>query len=347
MPPPGGAVASAAGSVLLDRLRRPLRDLRISLTDRCNFRCTYCMPREVFGPGYEYLHRRDLLDFEEITRLVGIFSALGTRKIRLTGGEPLMRRNVPELVSQLRRRAPEVELALTTNGSLLARFAGDLHAAGLHRVSVSLDALDDATFMKMNDADVPVSRVVEGIDAAVAAGFSPVKINSVIRRGVNEHAIEQLADRFSGPDHIVRFIEYMDVGNSNGWRMQDVVPASEIAARLEMDGSLSPLPPREIGEVARRFRTARGGEIGIIASVTQPFCKNCNRARLSSDGRLYTCLFGSHGTDLRGPLRAGASDHEIAEIIRATWELRGDRYSELRTAAGPKPRKIEMSAIGG
>ena len=331
----------------LDRLRRPLKDLRISLTDRCNFRCTYCMPREVFGPGYEFLHQKNQLNYDEIVRLAGIFHQLGVSKIRLTGGEPLMRKGVPDLVRQLRSQHPGLETALTTNGSLLARHAIALHSAGLHRVSVSLDALDDATFMKMNDSRVPASKVVEGIETAVEAGFFPVKINTVIRRGVNEHAILELADRFSGPQYVVRFIEYMDVGNSNGWRMEDVVPASEIATRLEMGGSLEPLPPREIGEVARRYRTPGGGEIGIIASVTRPFCSNCNRARLSSDGKLFTCLFGSNGTDLRGPLRSGASDQELATIIRNVWEKRGDRYSEIRSAEGSSRSKIEMSAIGG
>lgn len=347
MPTLANTPAGIQRAPVYDLLKRSLKDLRISLTDRCNFRCTYCMPREIFGPGYEFLHRKDMLTFGEIGRLAEIFAGLGTTKIRLTGGEPLLRRDVPELVSLLRETIPTAEIALTTNGSLLERFARDLHAAGLHRVSVSLDAIDDETFLKMNDAGIPVQRVIDGIEAALAAGFFPVKINSVIRRGVNEHAIEQLADRFSEPGYVVRFIEYMDVGNSNGWRMEDVVPASEIAARLERDGSLTPLPAREIGEVARRFRTARGGEIGIIASVTQPFCKNCNRARLSSDGKLYTCLFGSKGVDLRGPMRGGADDEELGEIIRGTWSARGDRYSELRTAAGPRSPKVEMSAIDG
>ena len=332
-----------------DLFGRPLTDLRISVTDRCNFRCTYCMPRAVFGPGHEFLHRKDLLTFEEITRLAGVFSALGTRKIRLTGGEPLLRRDLVSLVARLRSELPETELTLTTNGSLLTRHAAGLKKAGLDRLTVSLDALDDATFQRMNDAGFSVEAVCEGIDAAVAAGFRPVKINSVIRRGVNEHAVAQLADRFRGEPFIVRFIEYMDVGNTNGWRMEDVVPAREIAAILEASaaGRLTPLPPSREGEVARRYRTAGGGEAGIISSVTQPFCRQCNRARLSSDGRLFTCLFGSSGLDLRGPLREGATDSELAARITGAWAARDDRYSELRAAAMPRPPKVEMSAIGG
>ena len=334
-------------AALVDQWQRPLRDLRISVTDRCNFRCTYCMPRAVFGPGYEFLPKAQLLTFEEITRLAGIFAALGTAKIRLTGGEPLLRRNLEALVAQLRQTVPQVELTLTTNGSLLSTAARPLRDAGLARVSVSLDALDDATFAKMNDADFPAQRVIEGIDAAVAAGFAPVKINAVIRRGVNQHAIKELARRFAAPEFVVRFIEYMDVGNSNGWRLDDVVTAAEITRELEALGSLTPLPPQSTGEVARRFRTASGGEIGIIASVTQPFCRDCNRARLTADGRLFTCLFAAAGTDLRGPLRAGASDADLAEIIRGIWTRRADRYSEKRTLAGSKQPKVEMSAIGG
>lgn len=344
----GGVHPSSPVPALIDRLQRPLRDLRISVTDRCNFRCTYCMPREVFGPGYEFLHRSGLLTFEEITRLAVVFVQLGTRKIRLTGGEPLLRRDLERLVEQLRASVPDVELTLTTNGSLLVQKAAVLRAAGLHRLTVSLDALDDATFQKMNDASFPVQRVVEGIEMARQVGFAPVKINTVVRRGVNEHAITELARRFGGPDYVVRFIEYMDVGNTNGWRMDDVLPAHGIAARLEsLGGALTPLPPRDPGEVARRYRTAEGGEVGIIASVTQPFCQTCNRARLSSEGRLFTCLFGAAGLDLRGPLRAGASDAELASLIRAAWQNRSDRYSELRATAGAPAHKVEMSAIGG
>jgi cyclic pyranopterin phosphate synthase len=333
---------------LLDRLRRPLRDLRVSITDRCNFRCTYCMPRDVFGPGYEFMHRSDLLTFEEITRLAAVFTGLGTQKIRLTGGEPLLRKDMEKLVGQLRDTVPAAELTLTTNGSLLRRKAGALRQAGLTRLTVSLDALDDATFQRMNDAGVSAGQVVEGIEAAVAAGFAPVKINAVIRRGVNEHAITELAERFGGAAYVVRFIEYMDVGNTNGWRLDEVLPAQDIAARLEtLGGRLTALAPHYLGEVACRYQTAAGGEIGIIASVTQPFCQNCNRARLSSDGRLFTCLFGAEGLDLRGPLRRGASEADLAALISGAWSVREDRYSELRSAASAGRAKVEMSAIGG
>lgn len=306
------------------------------------------MPREVFGPGYEFLHRSDLLTFEEITRLAAVLAGLGTQKIRLTGGEPLLRKDMEKLVEQLRTEVPAAELTLTTNGSLLVRKASALRRAGLDRLTVSLDALDDATFHRMNDAGISAGQVVEGIEAATEAGFSPVKINAVIRRGVNEHAITELAERFGGPGYVVRFIEYMDVGNTNGWRLDDVLPAREIAARLEtLGGALTPLAPNYLGEVARRYKTAAGGEIGIIASVTQPFCQHCNRARLSSEGRLFTCLFGSEGLDLRGPLRSGASDAELAALIGGAWSAREDRYSELRTGASAGRAKVEMSAIGG
>ncbi len=336
------------GTPLSDRLGRSLRDLRISVTDRCNFRCTYCMPREVFGPGYQFLKRDDLLTFEEIIRLAGIFDALGTNKIRITGGEPTLRRGLNDLVTAIRQKVPTTELALTTNGSRLAEFAYGLSKAGLDRISVSLDAIDEPTFQKMNDAFFPAGDVIHGIEAAVSAGFAPIKINAVIRRGVNEHAIQDLAERFSGPAHIVRFVEYMDVGNSNNWQMTDVVPAAEIAARLESSGlPLMPLPPNYIGEVARRYRTPTGGEIGIISSVTQPFCRDCHRARLSSDGHLYTCLFASKGVDLRTPLRSGATDEAISDLIASVWSNREDRYSEIRgSTADPSP-KVEMSLIGG
>lgn len=341
-------IESFASSAITDRLHRPLRDLRISVTDRCNFRCTYCMPRAVFGPGHEFLHRSGLLTFEEIARLAVVFAGLGTRKIRLTGGEPLLRRNFENLVAQLRAAVPATELTLTTNGSLLAGRAEALREAGLSRLTVSLDAMDDATFQRMNDAGTPVAAVVEGIEAAVRTGFIPVKINCVIRRGVNEHAIAELAGRFAAPSYVVRFIEYMDVGNTNGWRPDEVVSAREIATLLEAaGGELTPLPARDAGEVARRYRTASGGEIGIIASVTQPFCQNCNRARLSSDGRLFTCLFGSEGLDLRGPLRSGASDADLASLIAGAWSARDDRYSERRAAAVVSRGRVEMSAIGG
>lgn len=301
------------------------------------------MPKEVFGRDYAFLPRAEILTFEEITRLARVFVSLGVEKVRLTGGEPLLRKDLDQLVSQLAAIEGLRDLTLTTNGSLLARQAGSLWRAGLKRLTVSLDALDDATFRAMNDVDFPVARVLEGIDAAIHAGFTPLKINAVIRRGINEHAIGDLAERFSGPDFIMRFIEYMDVGNTNGWRMDDVVPAAEIARRL----GLTSLASNYRGEVARRYRTPQGGEIGLISSVTQPFCRDCTRARITADGHLYTCLFGTHGHDLRTPLRAGASDDELAGIIRAIWQARTDRYSELRTAMNAHAAKVEMSAIGG
>lgn len=303
--------ASSGEPVVLDPSRPLLKDLEISLTDRCNVSSSSHHPDEVLSPDFEYLQRKNLLGFDEIARLVGIFSSLGTRRIRLTGGEPLLRRHIPDLIGMLRHLNPEVEIVLMTDGSLLSHFARDLRKAGLHRIVVTLDAVDDA--------GVPVRQVLDGITAAVAAGFSPVKINRVIRRGVNEEAIGRLTERFSGPDHVVRFIEHTDAGD-NGWRIQDVVPAREIAARLETDDSLSPLLPREAGEVVRRFRTARGGEIGIIAGATQPSAGDHHRAWLSSDGKLQTNLFVPYSADLLGLLRAGGSDHELAEIIRATWE---------------------------
>lgn len=332
----------------LDTLDRPLRDLRISVTDRCNFRCTYCMPREVFGPGYAFLPKAALLTFEEIARLAGIFIGLGVEKVRLTGGEPLLRKDLERLVAQLGPIPGLRDLTLTTNGSLLAAKARPLRAAGLARLTVSLDSLDDTTFGAMNDADFTVGDVLRGIDAALAAGFAPVKINAVIRRGVNEPDIVALARRFAGPEFIVRFIEYMDVGNTNRWRLNEVVPAAEIIARLSAEFRLTPLLPQYPGEVARRFRTAAGGEIGVISSVTAPFCGDCTRARLSSDGQLFTCLFGSQGHDLRTPLRTGASDAQFAATIATRWQSRTDRYSELRAhLPGANASKVEMSAIGG
>jgi len=326
-----------------DQFQRPLHDLRISVTDRCNFRCTYCMPKEVFGRDHPFLPRAEILTFEEIARLARSFVSLGVEKVRLTGGEPLLRKDIEELITQLAGIQGLRDLTLTTNGSLLSALAQRLWQAGLKRLTVSLDALDDATFRAMNDVDFPVTRVIEGIDAALAAGFAPIKINAVIRRGVNEHAIADLAQRFGGPEYIMRFIEYMDVGNSNAWRLDDVVPAAEIAERL----GLSSLAANYRGEVARRFRTPETGEIGLISSVTQPFCRDCTRARITADGQLYTCLFGTHGHDLRSPIRAGASDEELSAIVREIWRARTDRYSELRTEATPRDAKVEMSAIGG
>ena len=332
---------------LHDSLARPLRDLRLSVTDRCNFRCTYCMPKEVFARGYDFLPKDAVLTFEEYARLARIFISLGVEKVRLTGGEPLLRRNLDRLVTLLAALDGLRDLTLTTNGSRLVEQAPALRAAGLRRLTVSVDSLDDATFRAMNDVDFPVHRVLRGIDAARAAGFAPIKINMVVKRGVNDHEIAPMAERFGGRDFILRFIEYMDVGNSNGWRLDDVVPAAEIIARLGKTTSLEPLPPNYAGEVARRFRQRDGGEIGVITSVTQPFCGDCTRARLSADGQLYTCLFASRGHDLRTPLRAGASDAEMAAIISAVWRARDDRYSEIRATVKPRAPKAEMSLLGG
>ncbi len=336
---------------MLDTLKRPLRDLRISVTDRCNFRCIYCMPREVFGPDFAFLPRDEILTFEEIARLARIFVSLGVDKVRLTGGEPLVRRDLHRLVGMLAPLEGLHDLALTTNGSLLPVHAGKLAAAGLKRVTVSLDALDDATFMAMNDSGVPVARVLQGIHAAKAAGMGPIKVNAVIKRGVNEHAVLDLAGHFRGSGYVIRFIEFMDVGNSNGWRMDDVVTAGEIVRRIHAEWPLEAVPPARPGEVASRYRYLDGeGEIGVIASVTIPFCQACNRARLSADGKLFTCLFATEGHDLRGLMRGGSGDEEIAAFIRQVWEGRGDRYSEVRsshTAGRRKRKKIEMSYIGG
>ena len=333
---------------VLDTLGRPMRDLRVSVTDRCNFRCTYCMPKEVFGADHAFLPRTEILDFEEIERVVRASVALGVRKVRLTGGEPLVRRNLETLVEMLAAVPGIDDLTLTTNASLLAARAQVLADAGLHRVTVSLDALDDATFMRMNDVGFPVQRVLDGMAAAEAAGLGPIKVNTVVRRGLNEHAILDIAERFRGTGTTVRFIEYMDVGHTNGWRLDDVVPAAEIAERIHARWPIDPVDPEYRGEVAQRYRYRDGaGEIGIISSVTQPFCGDCTRARLSADGRLYTCLFATTGHDLRDLLRSGADDAAVAEALRVIWTGRSDRYSELRTLDTVELPKVEMSFIGG
>ncbi len=329
-----------------DTLQRPLRDLRVSVTDRCNFRCVYCMPKEVFGRDYAFLERRELLTFEEIERLARVFVAHGVEKIRITGGEPLVRRDLERLIEQL-ATIDGLDLTLTTNGSLLAQKARTLRDAGLRRVTVSLDSLDDRVFSAMNDVDFPVQRVLEGIDAAAAAGL-PVKVNMVVKRSLNEEAILPMAREFRERGHILRFIEYMDVGHTNGWRLDDVVSAAEIVETIETEFPLEPLEPNYPGEVARRWRYRDGaGEIGVIASVTQPFCGNCTRARLSAEGRLYTCLFALRGHDLRALVRDGASDEELHEAIGTIWRGRTDRYSELRSAQTADLPKVEMSYIGG
>ena len=331
---------------LLDRLGRPLETLRVSVTDRCNFRCVYCMPKEVFGRDYAFLERTQLLSLEEIARVVGVFAALGVRTVRITGGEPLVRRNLEHLV-ELLHEIPGLELALTTNGSLLPQKADALARAGLDRVTVSLDSVDDATFRALNDVDFPVQRVLDGIDAAAAAGLR-VKVNAVVKRGANDDGIVALAEHFRGTGHVLRFIEYMDVGHTNGWRLDDVVPAEEIVRTIGAVWPLEPLEPARPDSTSRRFGYRDGaGEIGVIASVTQPFCGGCSRARLSAEGRLHTCLFATKGHDLRGPLRLGASDEELAGLLRGIWSRRTDRYSELRSAETAALPKVEMSYIGG
>lgn len=332
---------------LADTLNRPLRDLRISITDRCNFRCVYCMPREIFGRDYAFLHREELLTFEEIARLARIFVRLGVRKIRLTGGEPLVRRDVERLVALL-ARIPGLDLTMTTNGSLLAMKARTLKEAGLGRITVSLDSLDDRVFSSMNDVDFPVSRVMEGIEAAAQAGLSPVKVNMVVKRGLNDRDVIPMAEHFRWTGHILRFIEFMDVGNTNGWRLDDVVPPSDILRRIHAVFPLEPVEPNYRGEVSMRWKYADGaGEIGLIASVTKAFCRDCTRVRLSAEGGLYTCLFSPEGHDLRHLLRRGASDAEIGEAIASIWSGRADRYSEIRSAETIGLPKVEMSYIGG
>jgi cyclic pyranopterin phosphate synthase len=348
---PADAVSGHDGQAhagpLADMLGRGLTDLRISVTDRCNFRCVYCMPKAVFDGDYQFLPHADLLSFEEIARVAKVFVGLGVRKIRLTGGEPLLRRNLERLVEMLARLG-DLDLTLTTNGTLLARKARSLRDAGLTRVTVSLDSLDDATFRAMNDVDFPVANVLAGIEAADAAGLSPLKVNMVVKAGISEGSIVPMARHFKGTGHIVRFIEYMDVGATNGWRMDDVVPAAEIVRMIDADTPLVPADPNYEGEVAQRWRYADGsGEIGVIASVTQAFCRDCSRARLSTEGKLYTCLFAARGHDLRDLLRNGFSDDQIGNAVAAVWRARGDRYSEIRTANTVRTPKVEMSYIGG
>jgi cyclic pyranopterin phosphate synthase len=334
---------------LTDTLARPIRDLRISVTDRCNFRCTYCMPREVFGHDFQFLAREELLSFEEIHRLARLFVRAGVTKIRVTGGEPLVRRDLERLIGMLDELRGDglSDLTLTTNGSLLPAKAQALRNAGLDRVTVSLDSLDDAVFQAMNDVRFPVARVLAGIDAAQAAEL-PVKVNTVVQRGVNEHSVADMAGHFRETGIVVRFIEYMDVGTTNGWRLDDVVPAAEILERIGERWPLEPLPANYPGEVATRYRYADGaGEIGVIASVTRPFCGACTRARLSAEGELYTCLFAARGADLRAPLRSGCSDEDLAERLAGIWGRRADRYSEIRGAETRDAPRVEMSHIGG
>jgi len=332
---------------LTDTLNRPLRDLRISVTDRCNFRCVYCMPKEIFGPDYEFLHRDQILTFEEVARLARVFVAQGVRKIRLTGGEPLVRRDLHLLVAML-APIPDIDLTLTTNGSLLVKQARALKDAGLKRVTVSLDSLDDEIFKAMNDVDFPVKNVLDGIDAAAEVGLGPIKVNMVVKRGLNESSVLPMARFFREKGYILRFIEYMDVGHSNGWRMNDVVPAAEIIKMINAEMPVEPVDPNYQGEVAERWRYKDGsGEIGVVASVTQAFCRDCNRARISAEGKLYTCLFAIKGHDLRDLLRNGATDDEISNVISSVWNKRVDRYSEIRSENTISLPKVEMSHIGG
>jgi cyclic pyranopterin phosphate synthase len=335
-----------------DRFGRALRDLRISVTDRCNFRCPYCMPAEVFGRDFAFLPKELVLSFEEIERLARLFVGLGVGKLRITGGEPLVRRDLPVLISSLAAlRSPDgspVDLTLTTNGSALRTLAAPLADAGLARITVSLDSLDDEVFGAMNGVDFPVARVLDGIAAARSAGLTPIKVNTVVRRGMNEASVLPLARWARDEGLILRFIEYMDVGHSNGWRLDDVVPAEEILSLIDAAMPLEPMPAQYRGEVAGRYRYRDGtGELGVIASVTRPFCGDCTRARLSAEGSLYTCLFAVSGTDLKGPIRAGASDEELADLVRSVWTVRADRYSELRSAATERLPKVEMFALGG
>jgi len=337
--------------MLTDKFGRPMRDLRISVTDRCNFRCPYCMPAEIYGEAYEFLPRADILTFEELTRLVGIFAEKGVEKLRVTGGEPLMRNDLPKLIGMLNAIEGIDDLTLTTNGYLLSQFAQQLKDAGLDRITISLDSLDDEVFKAMNGRGFTTERVLGAIQTAAEVGLSPIKINCVVQKGVNDHTIVDLARHFQGTGHIVRYIEYMDVGNRNGWRSEHVVPADEIIARIDAEMPLEPTESNYQGEVAKRYRYKDGsGEIGIIASVTKPFCGDCTRVRLSTDGKIFTCLFAGEGFSLKDPMRDGATDDDLRGLITGIWTVRSDRYSEER-AASPNgegsPRKIEMYQIGG
>ena len=333
---------------VVDRLGRPLRDLRISVTDRCNFRCTYCMPREIYGQAFRFLPHEQLLTFEEIARMARVAVSLGVTKIRLTGGEPLLRRELERLVAMLAPIAGLTDLTLTTNGSLLARKAAALAAAGLRRVTVSLDSLDDEVFARLNDVDFPVAQVVEGMEAAGRAGLRPVKVNMVVRRDTNEESILPMARFARERGYTLRFIEYMDVGHTNGWALEDVVAARDILARIDAELPIEPVEPQYPGEVAARWRYRDGGgEVGVISSVSQPFCATCTRARLTADGSLFTCLFGTRGTDVRAWLREGHDDEAIRQRLAAVWTRRSDRYSEIRSEATVELPRLEMSRIGG
>ena len=335
-----------------DTLDRPIRDLRVSVTDRCNFRCIYCMPREIFGPGYKFVPRNDLLKLEEIARITRLFAGHGVRKVRITGGEPMIRRNLERLIEMLRDIDGITDISMTTNASMLTlKRAQSLRAAGLSRINISLDAIDEQTFQRINDVDFPVAKVLEGIDNAHAAGFDAVKVNAVIRRGYNEHSILPLAQHFHGTGTVLRFIEFMDVGTTNKWNLEEVIPAAELVEIIDKEMPIESLQPNYSGEVAKRWRYSDGGgEVGFITSVTQSFCGDCSRARLSAVGKVYTCLFAATGQDLRGMLRAGASDEELSRLIGRIWSQREDRYSELRgqipVTAETLPR-VEMSHIGG
>lgn len=333
--------------VPVDRRQRPLRDLRLSVTDRCNLRCRYCMPREHFDADFRFMPRADLLSFEELARVARVFASLGVKKLRLTGGEPLLRAQLSKLIGML-REAAEFDLALTTNGALLAKQAPDLARAGLNRVTVSLDSLDPGVFRAMTDSDYTPAHVLAAIDAAAAAGLGPIKINTVVQRGVNDHTVLDIARHFKGTGHVVRFIEFMDVGLTNGWRLDRVVSGKEIVERIQRGLPLEPVAANYRGEVARRWRYVDGsGEIGIITSVTQPFCGDCTRARVGADGAFYTCLFSGHGSDLRSALRDGRSDDELRALIGKVWTRRDDRYSEARSDNTRSLPRVEMSYIGG